>query len=125
MKTKELLKKVKAVKVRGAWETAVKDDAIDFCDQLIKDFDVQEINRKNLERILLNGAPNWKEYSWGGYGLIYDYDIAKHYCSPSELKMVTLKNGEIRRPNKREEWLDVQARGLFQAYIMLRDLLND
>ena len=61
---------------------------------------------------MLNGAQDWEQYSWGGSALIYDGDIAERLCCPSELKKT--RNGE-RRPNSREEWLDVQARALYQA----------
>ena len=67
---------------------------------------------------LLNGADSWNQYSWGGSSLIYDGDIAERLCSPSELKKT--RGGE-RRPNSREEWLDVQARALSQV---ARFLLN-
>ena len=45
--------------------------------------------------------------------IIYDSDIAERLCTPSELKKT--RNGE-RKPNSREEWLDVQARALRQAF---------
>ena len=67
---------------------------------------------KLLRKALLNGASDWSEYSWGGSSLIYDGDIARRLCSPSELRKT--REGE-RRPNAREEWLDCQARALFQA----------
>lgn len=67
---------------------------------------------KLLERSMLNGASDWRQYSWGGCSLIYDGDIARRLCNPSELKRT--KNGE-RRPNSSEEWLDTQARALYQA----------
>ena len=67
---------------------------------------------KKVRAALLNGAADWSQYSWGGCSLIYDSDIAERLCSPSELKKT--RNGE-RRPNSREEWLDTQARALFQA----------
>lgn len=67
---------------------------------------------KVLEKGLLNGAKDWNQYSWGGCSLIYDGDIAARLCTPSELKRN--RNGE-RRPNSREEWLDVQARALCKA----------
>jgi hypothetical protein len=38
------------------------------------------------------------------------------FCTPSELKKT--HNGE-RKPNKNEEWLDVQARALNQAAKMI------
>ena len=64
------------------------------------------------EEKLLSGAKDWKEYSWGGRSLIYDQDIAERLSSPSELRKTN--NGQ-RRPNAREEWLDTQARALYQA----------
>lgn len=57
--------------------------------------------------------------SWGGSHLCYDYDIARHYCTPSELKRT--RDGQ-RRPNAREEWLDVQARAIYQALSKIRHL---
>ena len=67
---------------------------------------------KLLERSMLNGASDWRQYSWGGCSLIYDGDIAERLCTPSELKKT--RHGE-RRPNSSEEWLDTQARALYQA----------
>lgn len=69
-------------------------------------------NDRMLRDALLNGAGDWSQYSWGGCALIYDQEIAKALCNPTELKKT--RNGE-RRPNSREEWLDVQARALGQA----------
>lgn len=69
-------------------------------------------NYSDLKSMMLNGASDWSAYSWGGSSLIYDTDIAKTLCSPSELKKT---DGGNRRPNSREEWLDVQARALTQA----------
>ena len=64
------------------------------------------------EENMLNGAKDWKEYSYGGCALVYDHEIAERLCSPSELKKT--RGGES-NPNSRESWLDVQARALFQA----------
>lgn len=69
-------------------------------------------SRAALDEALRNGADSWKQFSWGGCSLIYNGDIAERLCNPSELKKT--RNGE-RRPNAREEWLDTQARALFQA----------
>jgi len=65
-----------------------------------------------LRRQMLNGAEDWSQYSWGGCSLIYDQDIAERLCTPSELTKT--RHGE-RKPNTREEWLDVQRRALTQA----------
>ena len=50
------------------------------------------------EKFALNGATDWKQASWGGNFEIYDENIAKRLCTPSELKLT--KNGR-RRPNKK------------------------
>ena len=71
---------------------------------------------KTIEEALLNGARSWAEYSDGGSSLIYDADIAERLCSPSELRRSL--DGK-RNPNRRERWLDVQARALIQAAIIL------
>ena len=95
--------------------------AIDLLDQYQEraEFERREAaSRKELEEWLLNGASTWGEYSLGGSAQIYNGDIAKRLCNPSELKRT--HNGE-RRPNSREEWLDVQARALAQAAKRLID----
>ena len=71
---------------------------------------------------LLNGADNWAQYSWGGCSFIYDGYIADRLCTPSEWKKT---NGGLRRPNKNELWLDVQARALRQAAWMLWNLTGE
>ena len=53
--------------------------------------------------------------------LLYDEDIAENLCSPSELKKC--KNGML-RPNKQEQWLDVQARALLQAEKLIKDCVE-
>ena len=65
---------------------------------------------------LLNGAENWRAYSYGGCALIYDADIAERLCAPSEY--AKKRQGE-RAPNSRETWLDVQARALGQAATLI------
>lgn len=115
---------------RSKWDKAVTEDAIDLldtvndhCEQVSRKFAETEeggaahvndlfVSRMSLINIMQNGAESWSAYSWGGCGLIYNADIAEHYCTPSELKKV---RGGDRRPNSREEWLDVQARALRQA----------
>lgn len=69
-------------------------------------------SRETVRAALLNGAENWKQYSYGGCGLIYNGDIAERLCSPSELKR---KRGGELPPNAAEDWLDVQARALRRA----------
>ena len=111
MKTIEEIKiMVENEPTRSAWSKGVKDYALELLDDLPKNVNYGSV--ESLKADMLNGARDWNQYSWGGCSLIYDADIAERTCSPSELKKT--KNGE-RRPNSREEWLDVQARALYQA----------
>ena len=103
---------------RSAWGRGVTAYASDLLDQLQESVDYGDadlsriLEHRYLRGVLLNAAESWEQYRWGGCSLIYDGDIAERLCPPSELKKN--RNGE-RRPNSREEWLDVQARALRQA----------
>ena len=114
----KLYQSIENEKQRSAWNKGVNEYALELVEQLGEQisngyFDELDLSdSKKVRAALLNGAENWSQYSWGGCSLIYDGDIAERLCCPSELKKT--RNGE-RRPNSREEWLDVQARALFQA----------
>lgn len=100
---------------RTAWEKGVTKYAVNLVDWAINELDSftgAVSDHVEFDYFLLNGAQSWTEFSWGGSALIYDSDIAETLCTPSELKKT--RHGE-RRPNSREEWLDVQARALSQA----------
>ena len=105
----EILKKDKE-NARSYWKRGVVAYAL----EMVEDCDFSEVSDKDsLEKVLLNGAYDWNEYSIGGCALIYDSDIAKRLCTPSELKKK--KEGDL-PPNSNETWLDVQARALLQAF---------
>lgn len=114
----KLYQSIESEKQRSAWDKGVTKYALELVEQLgeqinggyFEELDLTE--SKKVRAALLNGAADWSQYSWGGCSLIYNSDIAERLCSPSELKKT--RNGE-RRPNSREEWLDTQARALFQA----------
>lgn len=111
----DILAALGARKDRSAWDKGVTAYAVDLLDnyQELAEYEGREAaSSLQLEEWLLNGASTWSKYSWGGSALIYNSDVAKRLCNPSELKRT--HNGE-RRPNRREEWLDVQARALAQA----------
>lgn len=101
---------IKTRKTRSAWDKGVTLYALELVDN-IRDLTAVD-SMRDLETILLNGARDWKAYSWGGCSLCYNSDIAERLCTPSELKR---RNGGEWRPSRCEEWLDVQARALSQA----------
>ena len=118
MKTLELLQKVENVKVRGAWNNGVKTYAIELLDDAASNRECEEFaSLQELKDAILNGASDWLQYSEGGCSLIYNSDIAERLCSPSELKKT--KNG-TNNPNSRENWIQVQARALFQAWELIK-----
>lgn len=119
----EARKELETRKTRSAWERGVTAYALDLLDSLEEALDYykeEPADRATLEKYLLNGATDWNQYSWGGSALIYDGDIAERVCTPSELKKT--RNGE-RRPNSREEWLDTQARALYQAARRIKNIM--
>jgi len=120
MTDKDILKKIRKAltnrKDRSAWNKGVTVYALELLDELQERVDrgwFEDLrNYKLTKESLLNGAENWNEYSWGGCSLIYNEDIAERLSNPTELKRTD--NGR-KRPNSREEWLDTQARALYQA----------
>lgn len=114
MTIKELRKAIEDEKTRSAWDNGKKVYALELLEDFPED---QEFYASPADKkALLNGADDWSQYSWGGCSLIYNADIAERLCTPSELKKT--RHGE-RRPNSREEWLDTQARALYQAANMI------
>lgn len=106
---------LEAQKDRSAWNRGVNAYALELVEELEERAQYEGRDPqpgKECREWMLNGAADWSQYSWGGSSLIYDGDIAERLCTPSELKKT--RHGE-RRPNSREEWLDVQARALYQA----------
>lgn len=105
----EIAKKLAKKTGRSYWEKGV----IRYAKDLVHDLPAGvDFTRSNVEKYMLSGARNWKQYSEGGCSLVYDEDIAKVLCSPSELKKTDYGR---KRPNAREDWLEVQARALYQA----------
>lgn len=124
----ELSARIENVKSRSAWEKGVKSYAEELIYKMEKIANykgtpniISVESRADFEQILLNGADNWSAYSYGGCSLIWNEDIAKTLCTPSELKRT--KNGR-NDPNSRETWCDVQARALSQAFSLICRQIN-
>ena len=127
MTINELKQAIANEKPRSAWGRGVKGYAEGLAEELEEAIqggyfaEDKLTDRAALKEQMLSGADNWSQYSYGGSALIYDGDIAERLCSPSEYKRS--REGE-RRPNSREEWLDVQARALNQAAHMILRLIK-
>lgn len=115
MKRQNLESVLKEMKnhARSAWKRGVCDYALMLIDNRE---DLEDFHVNGLKEELLNGARDWRQYSYGGCACIFDSDIAERLCTTSELKRRDY--GRL-KPNSREEWLDVQTRALFQAYKLI------
>lgn len=65
--------------------------------------------------LLLNGADNWREYSYGGCALVYNVDIAARFFTPSEMRRYMADGHDVSMAFRGEPLLDLQARALSQA----------
>lgn len=111
----KIMTEVRKENPRSIWGKGVKKYAIELLENVKEGYrGVDNLDLSNYQRYILNGAKDWKQYSYGGMALIYNRDIAKRLCTKAEL--VKTHNGDL-RPNAREDWLDVQARALRQADI--------
>ena len=120
MTKKELINAISASKARSAWAKGVKEYANHLVEAVYSnDTDIVKADVS----IYLNGAENWREYSYGVLdgALISDYDIAERLCTPSELKKT---DSGRKLPNGFENWLDVQARALYQAHRLIAELIK-
>lgn len=111
----------KLLKSHSCWKKGVFGyylfDLIDKFKKICEEKEGMPDTTAELKKWILNGATSWREYSYRGCSLIYNSDIAETLCTPSELKRN--KHGE-RKPSRDEEWLDVQARVLLEAFWYLR-----
>lgn len=107
MTRKEIIVKIRMdyEKARSQWERGVLEYATDLLDYIPDD-------TVPTTEMLLNGAENWNQYSYGGCALVYDGDICERLCPPSEQRK---KDYGRLQPNRYETWFDVQARALKQA----------
>lgn len=104
-------------KGRSKWQKAVLLYAQELVEENLIDEKVTEVidgqvfhgNRwMPLEQRLLNGAQNWRDYSYSGNSLCYNADIAERLMTPSELKRWNSTAWDI-------DLLSLQSRALMQA----------
>ena len=113
-KIQTLKQNIKRSPARSKWNEAVRDDAINLLDNL----EGRDISERNL----LKGAGSWLEYSEGGCALIWNMDIAERYATPYELELC---EGGEKNPNSSENWIEMQARALYQANLLINEELQN
>lgn len=120
MNKQQLIKELEEnqTKSRSKWQKGVFDYALELAEDLEEE---TPTTFAELKSKLLNGASDWEQYSWGGCSLIYNEDICERLATPSEQKRTN--NGD-RRPNANEDWLDTQARALYQAFYKIWGIIK-
>lgn len=101
-------------KQRSAWARGVNNIALNIVSEILEEYDGSDaLHFYHVDDFARHFyGVSLREAVDGGCFLIYDYDIAENFCTPSEL--IRVKNGE-HNPNSRETWLDVMYRGAYQA----------
>ena len=109
-----------SLKAKSAWRRGVAKYALDLISDL-KERGKTEIDPQSpaFEKMCLNGAENWKQYSEGGCSLICDFEVVERLCTASEKRKYNA--GRLERPNANETWLECQARALYQAVRMIKE----
>lgn len=131
MKRNEIIKELEneQMKQRSKWSRGVYQIAIDRVEELDSNEVITWYNLLNgalfagLKENHKNIYDACKKYSWGGCYLIYDEDIANLLSNRSEA--YTKKGNFKNKPNKNEEWLDIQSRAIYQAFrILIKNYKN-
>lgn len=117
----KIIKRLEQKRVRSAWNEGVRKYALWMMNNY-KEWLEFDSTLPITKETFLNGAVTWSDASYGGCYLITNEEIARILCNNTELKRT--RNGEL-RPNKREEWLDVQARALRQSWLLIEDIYTN
>lgn len=115
----KIRERLAATKPRSAWDKGVKEIAeglLDKYEEIVQYREGSDPVPPLTEKIVLNGADSWEHYCYGGCAMIYDREIAKTLCTPSELRRTDYGR---KAPNARESWMDVQVRAYVQAWALI------
>lgn len=105
---------------RSKWEQAVRDYALEMISQCDKtDITSYKQIPNHCNAASMTDYAIARDLSKGGCFEIYDADIAKRLCTPSQLKRVTRKDGTV-RDLPRGSWIDVQTRAVYQAILLIK-----
>lgn len=97
---------------RSYWKRGVATIIRDYAEDVLKEHDGEEVVSNEFYKLWNCGADTLEQSVYGGNYDIWDGDIARRLCTPSELKK---KDGGRLEPNATETWLDVELRAVHQA----------
>lgn len=119
----KIRERLAATKPRSAWDKGVKEiagDLLDKYEEIVRYREGSDPVPPLTEKIVLNGASGWEQYCYGGCAMIYDREIAKTLCTPSELRRTEFGRKD---PNSHEIWMDVQVRAHVQAWVLIESCM--
>ena len=100
---------------RRKWDQGVKEAALDILESLDMPNAVLPEQFWLCHSLLLNGAPDWSRYSYGGCALVYNVSIAERFFTPSEMRRYMADGHDAGMAFCGESLLDMQTRALYQA----------
>lgn len=119
--TKELRKLVEEIPNRSAYKIGIKkytDELLDNLEEMARIYKRLPKDEYELESWLLKGARNWDNYSYKGYSLKYNRQIAERLCTPSEFRRKA--DGRL-APSRYKTWFDEQSEALCYACLRIKD----
>lgn len=97
---------------RSYWNRGVASLIRDYGDEVLGEHDGEIISARDFYKLWNCGAETLRDAVYDGSFDIWKYDIAKRLCTPSKFKK---SNEGMRRPNKRQDWIDVELIAVQQA----------
>lgn len=120
-----VVNEVSNTKPCSAWNKGVKAYALDMLERFEGWRRWNEENGESVPELdevtALNGASDWRAWSYGGCGLVYNAYIAERLCTPSELRKL---DGGARVPVGAATWCDIEARAAVQAWRMIAAVMR-
>ena len=119
--TNELRKLVEEIPNTSAYKRGIKkytDELLDNLEENARIYKRLPKDENELESWLLKGARNWGDYSYRGYSLKSNRQIAERLCTPSEFKRKA--DGRL-KPSRYETWFSEQGKALNLACLRIKD----
>ena len=119
--TNELRKLVAEFPNTSAYKRGIKkytDELLDNLEEMARIYKRLPKDENELEEWLLKGARNWGDYSYRGYSLKSNRQIAERLCTPSEFRRKA--DGRL-APSRHDNWFNEQAKALNYACLRIKD----
>ena len=119
--TNELRKLVEEIPNTSAYKRGIKkytDELLDNLEEMARRYERLPKDEYELKEWLLKGAISWEDYSYRGYSLKYNRQIAERLCTPSEFRN---KDAGRIAPSRHDNWFNEQAKALNYAYLRIKD----